>query len=103
MNGFRIIRTWLGFRAEEKLGRRKNGRQGLCDGSLEVVVTHRQLREPIQRFTVDRTSESARHDTFENLTGIVLQDWTDAVMAEQRSAAVRALAKKYKVKVTGKQ
>src|SRR5688572_21097497 len=32
---------------------------------------------------------------FEKLQGIVLQDWTDAVMAEQRSAAVRALAKKY--------
>ena len=30
----------------------------------------------------------------------MLQDWTDAVMAEQRSAAVRALAKKYTVKVT---
>jgi hypothetical protein len=40
---------------------------------------------------------------FENLTGVVLQDWTDSVMAEQRSAAVRALAKKYNVKVTGKQ
>jgi hypothetical protein len=40
---------------------------------------------------------------FENLTGVVLQDWTDSVMAEQRSAAVRALAKKYQVKVTGKQ
>jgi hypothetical protein len=40
--------------------------------------------------------------TFEDLSGIVLQDWTDSVMAEQRSAAVRALAKKYDVKVTGK-
>ena len=35
---------------------------------------------------------------FENLHGVVLQDWTDATMAEQRSAAVRALAKKYTVK-----
>ncbi len=35
--------------------------------------------------------------TFENLSGVVLQDWTDAVMAEQRSAAVRALARKYRV------
>jgi hypothetical protein len=40
--------------------------------------------------------------TFENLSGVVLQDWTDSVMAEQRSAAVRALAKKYKVKVNDK-
>lgn len=37
----------------------------------------------------------------ENLRGIVLQDWTDAVMAEQRSAAVRALAKKYTIKIEG--
>jgi len=28
----------------------------------------------------------------------VLQDWTDSVMAEQRTAAVRTLAKKYVVK-----
>jgi hypothetical protein len=37
---------------------------------------------------------------FEDLSGVVLQDWTDAVMAEQRSAAVQALARKYTVKVT---
>jgi hypothetical protein len=41
--------------------------------------------------------------TFDDISGIVLQDWTDSVMAEQRSVAVRALAKKYDVKVTGKQ
>ncbi|HSB95701.1 MAG TPA: peptidylprolyl isomerase, partial [Spongiibacteraceae bacterium] len=35
---------------------------------------------------------------FEPLRGVVLQDWTDATASEQRSAAVRALAKKYKVK-----
>lgn len=28
---------------------------------------------------------------------MVLQDWKDATASEQRSAAVRALAKKYKV------
>ena len=44
----------------------------------------------------------AKPATFEDLGGVVLQDWTDAVMAEQRSAAVRALAKKYTVKVAGK-
>ncbi len=36
---------------------------------------------------------------YERLRGVVLHDWTDAVMAEQRSAAVGALAKKYKVRV----
>lgn len=35
---------------------------------------------------------------FEALRGVVLQDWTDATMSEQRTAAVRALAKKYTVK-----
>lgn len=36
---------------------------------------------------------------FEQLQGVVLQDWTDAVMSEQRSAAVQALAKKYTIKI----
>ncbi|EFK95757.1 conserved hypothetical protein [sediment metagenome] len=35
---------------------------------------------------------------FEALAGVVLQDWTDAVMAEQRTAAVRALAQKYTIR-----
>jgi len=36
---------------------------------------------------------------FESLRGVILHDWTDAVMAEQRTAAVRALGKKYVVKI----
>jgi PPIC-type PPIASE domain len=40
----------------------------------------------------------AKAASFEPLRGVVLQDWTDAVLAEQRSAAVRELAKKYTVK-----
>jgi hypothetical protein len=36
---------------------------------------------------------------FEPLRGVVLQDWTDAVLSEQRSAAVRVLAQKYVVKM----
>ena len=39
----------------------------------------------------------ARRATFELVRGPVLQDWTDATASEQRSAAVRALAKKYKI------
>ncbi len=42
---------------------------------------------------------AAKPAVFENLAGVVLQDWTDATMAEQRTAAVRALAQKYTVKV----
>jgi hypothetical protein len=36
---------------------------------------------------------------FEPLRGVVLQDWTDATMADQRTAIVRTLAKKYDVRV----
>lgn len=36
--------------------------------------------------------------SFEALRGVVLQDWTDNVMAEQRTAAVREMARKYTVR-----
>jgi hypothetical protein len=36
--------------------------------------------------------------SFEALRGVVLQDWTDATLAEQRSAAVRLMAKKYTIR-----
>ena len=35
---------------------------------------------------------------FESLRGVVMQDWVDATMAEQRSAAVASLARKYTIK-----
>ncbi|MES1185409.1 MAG: peptidylprolyl isomerase [Myxococcales bacterium] len=35
---------------------------------------------------------------FDNLRGVVLQDWKDAIASEQRSLAVRELTKKYKIK-----
>jgi len=38
---------------------------------------------------------------FDALRNAVLQDWTDTTMAEQRTAAVRTLAKKYKVQIAG--
>jgi hypothetical protein len=41
----------------------------------------------------------ARAAAFEPLAGVVLQDWKDAVMAEQRAAAVRAMAQRYTVQV----
>ena len=46
-----------------------------------------------------KSSTPAKPAAFENLAGVVMQDWTDATMSEQRSAAVAALAKKYKVEV----
>lgn len=39
----------------------------------------------------------AKPAVFEIVRGPVMQDWTDAVASEQRSAAVRALTKKYQV------
>ncbi len=36
--------------------------------------------------------------SYEDLRGVVLRDWTDRMMAEQRTEAVRSLAKKYPVK-----
>ena len=55
----------------------------------------------VMRLEVDRRQPQPAE--FEDLRGVVLQDWTDAMMAEQRSAAVRALAKKYTVKVDGRE
>ena len=41
---------------------------------------------------------AARPARFEALRGVLLQDWTDATMAGLRTAAVRTLAQKYRVK-----
>ena len=43
--------------------------------------------------------QAPRPASFEDLRGVVLQDWKDAVMSEQRSAAVRSMARKYTVRV----
>ena len=40
----------------------------------------------------------AKPADFESLRGVVLQDWTDATMADLRSTTVRALARKYTIK-----
>jgi hypothetical protein len=44
------------------------------------------------------TISPPRTGVFEALRGVVMHDWTDATAAEQRTAAVRALTRKYKVK-----
>jgi hypothetical protein len=44
------------------------------------------------------TISAPKPAAFEALRGIVLRDWTDATAAEQRSAAVSALSKKYTIK-----
>lgn len=40
---------------------------------------------------------AAQPADYEKLRGVVLQDWTDTVMAEQRTVAVRELAKRYRI------
>jgi len=39
---------------------------------------------------------------FDAIKDMVHHDWVDATLAEQRSASVRALAKKYTIKVESK-
>jgi PPIC-type PPIASE domain len=56
-----------------------------------------QTREGWRAMRLDGVT-GAKASSFEVLRGVVLQDWTDATMAEQRTTAVRALAKKYKIK-----
>lgn len=57
-----------------------------------------QSRDGWHAVRLDATS-AGKPASFEALRGVVLQDWTDSVLAEQRSAAVAALAKKYTIKV----
>jgi hypothetical protein len=56
-----------------------------------------QSRDGWRAMRLESTA-AAKPAEFEQLRGVVLQDWTDATMSEQRSAAVRAWAKKYTIK-----
>lgn len=57
-----------------------------------------QSREGWRAVRLDAAS-GARPASFEALRNVVQQDWTDATLSEQRSAAVAALARKYVIKV----
>jgi hypothetical protein len=61
-----------------------------------------KTREGWRAMRLDGISSGTRAD-FDALRASIRQDWTDAVMAEQRTAAVRALAKKYKILYEGGQ
>ena len=54
-------------------------------------------KDGLRAVQLDSVTQAKPAD-FDALRGAVLQDWTDATMAEQRSAAVAVLARKYKVK-----
>jgi len=56
-----------------------------------------RTRDGWRAMRLDATTP-AKPAVFEALRGVVLHDWIDATAAEQRTAVVRALAKKYKVK-----
>jgi hypothetical protein len=54
-------------------------------------------REGWRALRLEATTPAKPAD-FGTLAGIVMQDWLDATAAEQRTAAVRALAAKYKIR-----
>jgi hypothetical protein len=56
-----------------------------------------RTRDGWRAIRVDATTPP-KPAVFEALRGVVLQDWTDATLSEQRSAAVQALTKKYTLK-----
>lgn len=68
--------------------------EAAAKGTWQALPTREGLR--VVRL---ESIEAPKPADFERLRGVVLQDWTDTTLAEQRSAAVRALAKKYTVKV----
>jgi len=57
-----------------------------------------QSREGWRAVRLDAVN-AAKPASFEALRGVVQQDWTDATLADQRSAAVAALSKKYTIKI----
>ena len=56
-----------------------------------------QTRDGWRAIRVDSLA-TPKPAVFETLRGVVLQDWKDATAAEMRTAAVRALTEKYRVK-----
>jgi hypothetical protein len=55
-----------------------------------------KTREGWRAMRLDSTTP-AKPAVYEVLRNVVMQDWKDAIGAEQRTAAVRALARKYKI------
>jgi hypothetical protein len=73
---------------------------GLTEALVKSVPGRWQAlhtREGWRAMRLDAISPPKPAD-FDALRGVIFQDWTDATAAEQRTAAVRALAKKYRVK-----
>lgn len=62
-------------------------------GEWRALMTKDGLR--VMRLEAVTPPKAAAYETLRN---VILQDWTDVVMAEQRTTAVRALARKYRIK-----
>jgi hypothetical protein len=74
---------------------------GLIEAGLRTpTFDEKTLRDWFEKNRAKYDQPSAPAD-FEKIGGVVLQDWIDAMMAEQRSAAILAMEKRYTVKVTG--
>ena len=85
--------TWC--RATVRSSRRRSMRRPSASGG-------RSRRKTVGAPCVSNRSRNRSPPTSKSIQGVVLHDWTDATLAEQRSAAVRALAKKYTIKVEAK-
>jgi len=73
---------------------------GLIEAGLKTPTFDEQtLRDWFEKNRARYDQPSAPAD-FEKFGGVVLQDWIDATMAEQRSAAILAMENRYTVKVT---
>jgi len=59
-----------------------------------------QTRDGWRAMRIDALT-AGKAASFEVIRNVVLQDWTDATMAELRTAGVRTLAKKYKIRFEG--
>src|SRR4051794_31582486 len=69
-------------------------------GMIEAGLRPPTFDERTLRDWFDRNRAKYGPTDFEKVGGVVLQDWIDATMAEQRSAAVLAMEKRYTVEVT---
>ncbi len=82
--------TATSCRATARPSRRRSKRRRVSSGACSTARMARGSFSSKRSRRRGRRSSSA-------LRGVVLQDWTDATMAEQRTAVVRSLAKKYTV------
>lgn len=74
---------------------------GLIEAGLKTpTFDEKTLRDWFEKNRA-KYDQAATPADFEKFGAAVLQDWIDATMAEQRSAAIMAMEKRYTIKVTG--